>query len=233
MTESTAMSTTAAELGRWAALATVAGVLISGPLALVVVNASHAQPPWQDAATFASHYHPIQITPYFGGMILIGALTMLISSTHCLARQQDRPRTVAALIFTAAFAALIFLNYVLQTTFVPSRVQPFHSEDAALIAALSMSNPRSLAWGLEMWGWGLFGVATWLAAPVFQQVLRSRVTARLLIANGFVSLVGALWTSADPTWPMTTVGLAAFTAWNLLLLALALFAARAFRHLAG
>jgi hypothetical protein len=217
----------AATTGRHAAWGAVLGVLVSGPLALLVVNASHPQPPWQDAASFARHYHPIQIAPYFGGMLLIGALVMLISSTHTLARSEDRPRTTAALIFTAGFTALIFLNYVLQTTFVPALVQPFHAENATLIAALSMSNPRSVAWGIEMWGWGLFGVATWLVAPVFRDVLHSRVTARLLVANGTVSVVGALWTTLDPGWPMTTVGLVAFAAWNLLLLVLAVFAARA------
>ncbi len=37
-------------LGMAAALTTLLGIVVSGPLALLVVNATHPQPPWRDAA---------------------------------------------------------------------------------------------------------------------------------------------------------------------------------------
>jgi hypothetical protein len=36
---------------------------------------------------------------------------------------------------------------------------------AVLIGALTMANPSSLAWGLEMWGYGFLSVGTWQVAP--------------------------------------------------------------------
>src|SRR5438046_2187773 len=46
--------------GALAAACTLIGALASGPLALLVVHATHPQPDWQDARVFAEHYHPIQ-----------------------------------------------------------------------------------------------------------------------------------------------------------------------------
>jgi hypothetical protein len=60
-------------------------------------------------------------------------------------------------VFCAAFASFIFFNYVLQTTFLPALARAYAPESAGVVAAFSMSNPTSLAWGIEMWGWAFFG----------------------------------------------------------------------------
>jgi hypothetical protein len=44
--------------------------LLSGPVALVIVDAAHSQPPWQGSATFAASYHPVQLLPYLLGLLL-------------------------------------------------------------------------------------------------------------------------------------------------------------------
>ena len=210
--------------GRLAALGALLGVLLSGPLAVALVNATHPQPPWRDAAAFAHNYHPIQLLPYAGGILLVAALIVLVSSLHASARVGDKAMTGAALVFAAAFAAFIFFNYVAQTTFVPDLARRYEPANAPIIAALSMSNPRSLAWGIEMWGWGLLGVATWLLSPVFDRTALERAAALTFMANGPVSIAGALWTIARPGWVMTPAGLAAFAAWNVLLAAMAALA---------
>jgi len=56
----------------------IAGVVLSGPLALLVVALVHPQPSWRDAATFAAAYHPVQLLPYVGGFALIGGFVALI-----------------------------------------------------------------------------------------------------------------------------------------------------------
>jgi len=206
--------------GRRAALGALLGVLLSGPLAVALVNVTHPQPAWQDAEVFALNYHPVQILPYAGGVLLIATLILLVSCIHAAAAGKGKARTGAALIFTGAFAASIFFNYVAQTTFVPALAQRYEPGDAPIIAALSMSNPRSLAWGIEMWGWGLFGAATWLVSPVFDRTKLERAAALAFAANGPVSVVGALWTVARPGWVMTPTGLALFTTWNGLLAAM-------------
>jgi hypothetical protein len=200
------------------------GILLSGPLAVVLVSLTHPQPPWGGAAVFARSYHPVQLLPYAGGIVLVTALVMLVSSLHAAAPDEQRVSSTGALILTGTFAAFIFFNYVVQTAFIPDLASRYEPANAPIISTLSMANPRSLAWGIEMWGWGFFGVATWLVAPVFGGSALERATRLTFRGNGPVSVVGALATVARPGWVMTPAGLAAFAAWNLLLAAMALLA---------
>lgn len=216
--------------GAVAALGTLLGFVLSGPLALLAVQAIHPQPPWRSAAVFAESYHPIQILPYLGGWVLIASLVVLVSSAHAVAPEEHRARTGAALALSGAFAALIGLNYVIQSTWLPAQAAVYDQDNAAVMSALSMANPGSLAWGIEMWGWAWFGVASWLVAPVFAGSRLERATARTFVANGVVSVAAAAATVAFPRWPMSGAGLAAFALWNLLLAAMAVLALSAFRR---
>jgi MFS family permease len=217
------------QIGALGAAGALLGVALSGPLAVALVTATHPQPAWRDAELYARHYHPVQILPYAGGIVLVASLILLLATLHALARERAKALTAAALVFTAAFAGFIFFNYVAQTTFVPDLARQYNPGNAALIAALSMTNPRSLAWGIEMWGWGFLGVATWLASPVFERRGLERGAALAFAANGPVSLAGAVWTVLRPGWVMMPVGLAMFAAWNLLLAAMAVLALLTFR----
>lgn len=221
------------QTGRLAALAALLGIVVSGPLGVALVNGTYPQPPWRDAQLFARNYRAIQVLPYAGGIILVAALIVLVSSIHASAGAGEKPRTGAALVFTSAFAAFIFFNYVIQTTVVPDLARRYDPATAPIISILSMSNPRSLAWGIEMWGWGLFGVATWLVSPVFDRSMLERATGLTFVANGPVSIAGALWTTFQPGWVMTPLGLAAFATWNILLAAMGALALIAFRRRLG
>lgn len=221
--------TAACRVAAQAALASLLGVFLSGPAAVALVSATHPQPAWRGAELFARSYHVVQSLPYLGGIVLVGALVVLISSLAVLGRERAPASTNAALIFTAVFAAFIFFNYVAQTTFLPTLARRHEPSGAPFIAALSMSNPTSLAWGIEMWGWGFLGVATWLAAGVFAGGGVERAARLAFVANGPVSVAGALWTTVHPGWVMTPAGLVAFAAWNALLAAMSVLAFMAFR----
>ena len=67
-----------------------------------------------------------------------------------------------------------------------------------------------------MWGYGLLGVATWLMSGYYQG--KNRLIRTLLIANGVLSLLSALWTIIDVNWVMTTRGLFLYFFWNLLMI---------------
>ncbi len=216
-------------VGTLAALGALLGVVLSGPLAVVLVEATHPQPPWIDAATYAAHLHAVQLLPYAGGILLVSALVVLVTSLHALGAAEHPVRTVAALVATAVFTSFIFFNYVAQTTFVPELARRDPIAGASLIAALSMANPTSLAWAIEMWGWAFFGAASWLVAPVFGRRGLGRAAALAFVANGPVSLAGAVATVARPGWVLTSAGLAAFAAWNALLAAMAVLAMLALR----
>jgi len=203
-----------------AAAAALAGVLLSGPISLALVTL-HPQPIWQGAEAFARAYHPIQTIPYFTGFLLVGGALALIAALQAIAPPELRARASMALAFAAVSAALVVFNYVVQTTFLPALARSYVPADAPVIAAFSLSNPRSLGWGLEMWGYAVLGVATWLIAPVLADGSRvGRATAALFVANGPVSIVGAVWTALEPGWVMTTMGIALFGAWNLLVVAM-------------
>jgi hypothetical protein len=213
-----------------AALAVIIGVIVSGPVAVLVVTRVHPQPAWQGAARFADELHPIQLLPYAGGFVLVGGLVALIASLHTLAPATHRARSTFALALAAAFAALIVLNYVLQTTFVPALARPYRPENDALIAALSISNPRSLAWALEMWGYALLGVATWAIAPVFRDAGIERAAAATYGLNGVISVAGGVATALAPGWVMTVPGGIAYAAWNAVVVIMAIFTIIAMRR---
>jgi len=154
----------------------------------------------------------------------------MIAALQALAREPVRARATAALGFASAFAALIFFNYVVQTTFVPALLQGDSPDNRPLVAALALANPRALGWAIEMWGYAVLGVATWLIAPVLTDYGRAgHAAAALFVANGPVSLVGAVWTALSPGWVMSAPGFALFAGWNLLVIAMVALAIAAFR----
>lgn len=215
-------------LGVWGGWLTAAGALISGPLSFALVEATHPQPKWQGAETFARSFHLIQTVPFFCGFVLVSGFAALLASLHSIAAPSQRARTTMALVFTAAFTAIISFNYIVQTTFVPGLVASYAPEHNLAITIFSMSCPASLAWALEMWGYALLGAATWLIAPVLQtQSPLERWTRWLLIANGPLSIGPALLTALVPGWVLAPAGIASFVLWNALVIALGILGALA------
>lgn len=154
----------------------------------------------------------------------------IMAALYELAAERLKAVALLAVVMTAAFCTLIFFNYVNQTTFVPAMAQSYRPEYDPIITALAMANPRSLAWALEMWGYGFLGLATWLAAPVFGGNRLERVTAGLMVFNGVISIIGALATSYDVGWVLTPPGVASFALWNVVVFALAVCVYVVFRR---
>ena len=75
---SSAATVPACRWGAHAAICTLFGIVVSGPLAVLVLSVVRPQPAWSDAETFARHYHWLQALPYFGGFFLVvGFVTMM------------------------------------------------------------------------------------------------------------------------------------------------------------
>jgi hypothetical protein len=64
-------------------LIALAGYILSGPIAFVIVKTAKPQPAWISSFTFAQNYHVIQDLPYYFGFLLIGGMLM-ISAGHYL-----------------------------------------------------------------------------------------------------------------------------------------------------
>lgn len=212
---------------------TFAGILLSGPLGMLVVWAVHGMGAWAGAAAFAGRYHSIQALPFFFGFALVIGAVMVNAALYHVAPDSRRTTALIALILTAAFAALIFLNYVVQTTFVSTLVRHYVPTNDVIISALAMDNPRSLAWAIEMWGYGFLGVATWLLAPIFAGGGIERYARLLMVANGVMSVASALMTAADMDWVMTAGGLIGYAAWNLVVAVMYLCVLTALRRRAA
>jgi hypothetical protein len=220
----------ACRLGSLGAVGTLLGVALSGPLAVAIVAGTHPQPRWHSAELFARNYHPIQLVPYAGGFLLVGGLVLLIAALGDLAGAEHKTLAACALVFAGVFAGFVFLNYMMQTTFIPHLARTFIPAHGPLIEAFSMSNPTSLAWGIEMWGYGFLGVATWLVAPVLRQGRLERLASLTLAANGPMSIAGAVATSLAPGWVLTGAGIAAFVLWNLVVVVFAALTLAALRR---
>jgi hypothetical protein len=198
---------------RTAAALVAAGALLSGPVALLVVARIAPQPPWTGVETFADHYHPAQLLTFALGYVLLAGFVLFTASCHALAAAPLRARTSAALIFAAVYAALVFTNYTIQLGYVPRVL----GQRPAYLAALTMANPSSFAWFLEMFGYAAMGAATWLVAAGFGGSRRSDVIRVLLIANGVLSIAGAACTALFDRWVFSTAGMVSFAAWNSLI----------------
>ncbi|MFZ1676226.1 MAG: hypothetical protein WBP41_02965 [Saprospiraceae bacterium] len=201
------------------ALVGLVGFVLSGPLGFLLVNSISPQPAWVSPAVFANHYSVIQDLPFYFGFFLIGGMLMLVAG-HYLNYKEDNALTKFHLLvsfgWTIVFCALISFNYICQTTFVHNLVLHYKPEYDSAIAMFSMSNPMSFCWANEMWGYALLGIATLLMAGYYRN--RNNVIRGLLIANGVVSLMSALWTIVDVNWVLSPYGLIAYFAWNILMI---------------
>jgi hypothetical protein len=163
----------------------------------------------------------------------VGGFVSLIAVLHQLAPETQRARTGVAVAFAGTFGAIVFTNYAIQTTFVPALLSTGRAESVALAGALTMANPNSLGWALEMWGYAVLGVATWLVAPVFRPLRHGRTTETLFVMNGAISVLGALATAVQPAWVLTSTGLYLFAVWNLLVIVMVLLAMLGLRGCSG
>jgi len=179
---------------------------------MLIVSRTAPQPAWESAEGFARHYASIQALPYVLGFLLLAGFVWFIAACFALAAATLRVRATAAVVFTAVYAAMVFTNYTFQVGYVPRVL----GESPAVAAGITMANPSSLGWFLEMFGYAAMGVATWLVAPAFGGSARGLTIRWLLIANGVVSIIGALCTALFDRWVFSTAGLVSFTGWNVL-----------------
>lgn len=203
------------------ALVALIGYIMSGPVAFVIVNLLEPQPAWVSPAVFAENYSTIQDLPFYFGFLLIGGMLMLVSGHYLDIKKDNIAKKFYLLIAlgcTIVFCTLISFNYISQTTFVRNLALNYKPEYDSAISTFSMSNPMSFCWANEMWGYAFLGIATWMLAGYYHD--KNNFIRALLITNGIVSLISAIWTIVDVSWVMTTAGLISYFTWNVLMIVL-------------
>jgi hypothetical protein len=204
-----------------AALLVVASSLL-GP-GVVFLDASLRGPqPWSGPQAFVDGFRWVQaIPPLLGFPLLVGFILFVAAAKRLDEARGGRVDQVPVLLLTAIYGALVAFNYVANACWV----QQAAPADLGGVSILSMNNPRSLCWAIEMFAYAILGVVTWLLAPTFRE---EPAIAFLLRTNGVVSVGSAAVTLFDLSWVMTPVGLGFYAAWNLLVVTIMILVARRF-----
>jgi len=203
------------------ALISLAGFALSGPIGFLLVHFIQPLPAWTSSLDFIAAYNAWQNIPYFFGFVLVGGMLLLAVAHYRNTvgeSELNKMHVLLSVVWTTIFATLIFFNYICQTTFIHHLATHYKPGYDTVIATLSMANPHSLSWAIEMWGYAILGVATWLLSAYYRD--KSKLIYSLLIANGVVSVGSAALFIINDAWLLTTVGLMAYAIWNLLMIIL-------------
>jgi hypothetical protein len=108
------------------------------------------------------------------------------------------------------------MNYIIQIACIPVAIK----YEPDLSAMLSMVNPSSVCWVLEMFGYAFLGISIWFLEPIFKENGRQFYIRVLIIVNGLLSIAGAVITVLDISWVLSPIGLITYVGWNLLVVIL-------------
>ncbi len=204
--------------GLWAVYLNIFGIIFSGLVFPVISTIFFPQPQWQGPELVIHSFHPIQTATFFCGFFLVIGSLMTFAVLYKIAPENKKINALAGLAINIVFTAIVFLNYVIQTTYVPFLANYNPPEAKYLLAAFTMSNPGSFAWALEMYGWGGIGLSFIFMAFTFEKQKYSMPLFYLFLVNGTCSFASAIMTSVDMNWLFSSAGFAALIVWNLLVL---------------
>jgi hypothetical protein len=217
--------------GRLAVYLNIFGVIFSGLVFPALSMMLCPQPAWRDAALFADSFHPLQTATFFCGYFLVIGSLLTFITLFLLAEPVKKIWALSGLVINVVFTAVVFLNYIIQTTYIPYLAVNRPPELAHVLPVFTMANPGSFAWALEMYGWGGIGLSFVFMAFIFGQGRFEPVLKGLFLLNGICSVASALMTSVDMNWLFTPAGLTALVVWNTLVLVIDLYLLGYFRKI--
>jgi hypothetical protein len=189
------------------------------------------QPPWRDAAMFVDSFHPLQTATFFCGYFLVIGSLLTFIVLYKTATEDKKIWALSGLVINVVFTSVVFLNYIIQTTYIPYLANNNPPETATILPVFTMANPGSFAWALEMYGWGGIGLSFIFMAFIFQYDKPGKILRALFLANGISSVATAFLTSFDMNWLFSNAGLAALVVWNLLVFVIDIFLLNYFKNL--
>lgn len=219
------------KFGRVAVITNMFGIVFSGLVFPVLSLIFTPQPPWRDAALFVESFHPLQTATFFCGYFLVIGSLLTFIVLYKTAPERLKIWALSGLVINMVFTAVVFLNYIIQTTYIPYLANNNPPETATILPVFTMANPGSFAWALEMYGWGGIGLSFIFMAFIFQEGKAAKTLRILFLANGICSVASALMTSFDMNWLFTNAGLTALVVWNVLVLVIDIFLLRFFRNI--
>jgi len=217
--------------GRIAVYLNIFGILFSGLVFPLISTLLFPQPKWHDSELFIQSFNPIQTATFFCGYFLVIGSLLTFVALYLTSAKSKKVWATSALAINVIFTAVVFLNYIIQTTYVPYLATHNPPETATILPVFSMANPGSLAWALEMYGWGGIGLSFIFMAFSFKNTKSERILKILFLANGISSCLSALMTSFDMNWLFSPAGFAALIIWNLLVLVIDFYLLKYFNDL--
>ncbi len=223
------MNSKLARFGRNAVYLNIFGIIFSGLVFPVLTAIFYPQPLWQSPDLFIESFHPLQTATFFCGYFLVIGSLLTFLVLYLTSNETKKIWALSGLAINIVFTAIVFLNYIIQTTYVPYLATNNPPEAAFVLAAFSMANPGSFAWALEMYGWGGIGLSFIFMAFIFENGKLESTLKILFLINGISSCVSAILTSVDMNWLFSPVGFTALIVWNLLVLVIDIFLLQYFR----
>ena len=219
------------KFGRTAIYVNIFGIIFSGLVFPVLSMIFTPQPPWQNAALFAESFHPLQTATFFCGYFLVIGSLLTFMVLYKITPENRKIWAFSGLVINMVFTAVVFLNYIIQTTYIPYLASNNPPETATILPVFTMANPGSFAWALEMYGWGGIGLSFIFMAFIFENTRLEQTLKLLFLSNGICSVASALMTSFDMNWLFSAAGLTALVVWNVLVLVIDIFLLRFFRNI--
>lgn len=216
------------KFGRAAVMINMLGILLSGLVFPVTSALFFPQPVWSGHEVFIQSFHPIQTATFFCGYFLVIGSLLTFAALYKIASEERKIYALAGFSINVVFTAVVFINYIIQTTYVPYLAINNPPETQFVLPVFSMSNPGSFAWALEMYGWGGIGLSFIFMAFVFGPLKTKRTLKTLFLINGVSSCVSAIMTSVNMNWLFTGAGFAALITWNLLVFIIDIYLLRYF-----
>jgi hypothetical protein len=219
------------KFGRVAVITNMFGIVFSGLVFPVLSLILTPQPPWRDAALFVESFHPLQTATFFCGYFLVIGSLLTFIVLYKTAPESRKIWALSGLVINVVFTAVVFLNYIIQTTYIPFLANNNPPETTTVLPVFTMANPGSFAWALEMYGWGGIGVSFIFMAVIFENTKPEQTLKILFLVNGICSVASALMTSFDMNWLFSPAGLTALVVWNVLVFVIDIFLLQHFRKL--
>ncbi|MGC9352564.1 MAG: hypothetical protein ACP5D9_01935 [Mariniphaga sp.] len=223
------MDSKLARFGRNAIYLNILGIIFSGLVFPVLTAIFYQQPLWQSPELFIEFFHPLQTATFFCGYFLVIGSLLTFLALYLTVNETKKIWALSGLAINIVFTAIVFLNYIIQTTYVPYLATNNPPETEAVLAVFSMANPGSFAWALEMYGWGGIGLSFIFMAFIFENEKLQRTLKILFLINGISSCASAILTSVDMNWLFSPAGFSALIVWNLLVLVIDIFLLQYFR----
>ena len=217
------------KFGRIAVIINMFGIVFSGLVFPVLSLIFTPQPPWRDAALFVESFHPLQTATFFCGYFLVIGSLLTFIVLYKTAPENRKIWALSGLMINVVFTAVVFLNYIIQTTYIPYLATNNPPETATILPVFTMANPGSFAWALEMYGWGGIGLSFIFMALIFNDGKLATTLKILFLANGISSVTTALLTSFDMNWLFSPAGLTALVVWNALVFVIDIFLLKYFQ----